>query len=93
MDVAASIAGLVALADLHYGKILGYVKAVKSAEKEVTSISTEIRDLSGILHSLHLVACQLENDGFDRTLRVHHGHYCYQTLDKIKGKLDKSFPT
>jgi hypothetical protein len=65
MDVASSIAGLMALTDCFTAKIYGYARAVKGAEKEASAISSEVRDLSGILHSLHLVACQLEKDGFD----------------------------
>lgn len=92
MDVASSIAGLVALTDLIFGKVFWYVKTVKNAEKEVRSFSTEIRTLSGILHSLHLVACQLEGEDFDRSIRIHHVYFCHQALDKIRNKLDNAFP-
>jgi hypothetical protein len=92
MEVAASIAGLVALADLVFGKVFTYIKAVKNAEKDISAFSIEIRSLSGILHSLHLLACQLEDGNYDRAIRVHHIFYCHETLERIKKKLQKSQP-
>jgi len=93
MEVAAGIAGLIALADMVFGKVFWYTKATKSAEKDVKSLLAEIRDLSGILHSLHLVARQLEPETYDRTIRVHHIHYCHEKLESIKARLQKAFPT
>jgi hypothetical protein len=92
MDVASSIAGLVALADLVFGKIFWYIKAVKGAEREVVSFSTEVQSLSGILHRVHLVARQLDDEGQDHATRVYHIYYCYETLEKVKGRLQKAFP-
>jgi hypothetical protein len=92
MDVASSIAGLVALTDLVFTKVFWYLKRVKNAEKEVTAFSTEIKTLYGILHSLHLVAFQLEGEQYDRSIRVHHVHYCYETLEGVKIRLQKAFP-
>jgi Cdc6-like AAA superfamily ATPase len=92
MDVTSNIAGLVGLADIVFGKVFRYLKAVKNAEKEVCSLSTEIKTLSGILHSLHLVACQLEGEDFDRSIQIHHIYFCHRTLETIKNKLDKAFP-
>jgi hypothetical protein len=92
MEVAASIAGLVALADLVFSKVFWYVKTVKGAEKEITAFSTEIQSLSGILHSVHLVACQLDDVNHDRTIRIHHVYYCHETLERIRSRLQKAFP-
>ena len=92
MDVAAGIAGLIALADLVFGKVFWYIKTAKNAEKDVTDFSTEVRNLSGILHSLHLVACQLEGEEYDQAFRVHHIYYCHETLEIIKNRLQKAFP-
>src|SRR6201999_1793183 len=92
MDVASSIAGLVQLADLVFGKIFWYIKAVKAAEKEIQSFLVEVRTLSGILHSLYLVACQLDDEEYDRSLRIHHIYYCHETLDRVKKRLQKAFP-
>lgn len=92
MDVASGIAGLVALADLVFSKIFWYVKAVKNAEGDVKAFSTEVRTLSGILHSLHLVARQLEGEDYDHAIRVHHVYYCHEVLERIKDRLQKAFP-
>jgi hypothetical protein len=92
MDVASSIAGLVALADLVFGKIFWYIKAVKGAEREIVSFSTEVQSLSGILHRVHLIARQLDDECHDHTIRVHHVYYCYETLEKVKDRLQKAFP-
>ena len=92
MDVVSSVAGLVALADLVYGKVFWYIKAVKNAERDITTFSTEIRTLSGVLHSLHLVARQVEGEDYDHSIRVHHVYYCHETLEAIKNRLQKTFP-
>ncbi|KAF2260870.1 ankyrin [Lojkania enalia] len=92
MDVAAGIAGLIALAGLVFGKIFWYIKTTKSAEKDVSAFLREIRDLCGILHSLHLIACQLEGEQSDNTIQVHHVYYCYEALQSIKNKLQKASP-
>ena len=89
MEVASGIAGLVALTDLLFGKIFWYVKTVKNAPREIAALSTEIRTLSGVLHSLSLVAAQLEGEDYDTSLRAHHVYYCHETLENIKSRLQK----
>ena len=89
MEVASGIAGLVALTDLLFGKIFWYVKTVKNAPREIAALSTEIRTLSGVLHSLSLVATQLEGENYDTSLRAHHIYYCHETLENIKFRLQK----
>src|ERR1700742_3893668 len=92
MDVASSIPGLIALADLVFCRVFAYIKAVKNADREISTFSVEMRTLSGILHSLHLVACQLEDGDYDRSMRVHHVYYCHETLEKVKKRLQNAFP-
>jgi hypothetical protein len=92
MDVASSIAGLIALTDLVFCRVFAYIKAVKNADREISTFSVEILTLSGILHSLHLVTCRLEDGDYDRSLRVHHVYYCHETLEKVKKRLQKAFP-
>lgn len=92
MEAAASIAGLIALADIVFGKVFRYIKTAKKAEKDVASLSTEIRDLSGILYSLQLVAKQMKDEGYDRSIRIQHVQHCHDTLETVRIKLQKAFP-
>ena len=89
LSISASISGLVTLADIVFGRIYEYVKAVKKAPKEIAALSAEIGALYGVLSNLHLVSRQLEHDHSDSTTRIHHIHSCYQTLDHVKSILDR----
>jgi hypothetical protein len=92
MDVPSNIAGLGSLADLVFAKSFWYIKAVKNADKDVASFSSEIQGLAGILHSLYLVASHLDDENYDRSARVHHLHSCYETLEKARTRLQEAFP-
>ena len=89
LSVSASIAGLVTLADIVFGRTYKFVKAVTKAPKEISALSTEIGALYGILNNLHLVSRQLEHEQADSTMRIHHIHSCYQTLEHIKSILER----
>lgn len=52
LGVAASVAGLIQLADIVVGRGYKFIKAVKDAEKSVKSLVHETNTLSGVLHSL-----------------------------------------
>ena len=60
LSISASIAGLVALADLIFRSGTKYAKGCKGAQQEVDSLMREVRDLSVVLHNLELVAFDLE---------------------------------
>lgn len=89
LSVSASIAGLLTLTDIVFRRAYKYVKAVKSAQKDISALSAEIGSLYGILSNLHLVACQLEGESFELATRTHHVHSCYQTLERVRSILDK----
>lgn len=89
LSVSASIAGLVTITDAVFCRAFKYVKAVKGASNEVANLASAIGSLSGILHNLHLLACQLEGETFDTTIQTHHLHSCYQTVEKVRKILDK----
>lgn len=55
VSLAASIAGLVTLADLVFRAAVKYHKSVKDAPKEVKALVDEVKDLSLLLHNLSLV--------------------------------------
>ncbi len=89
LSVSASISGLVTLADIVFRRTYKYVKAVKKASKEISSLSAEIGTLYGILSNLQLVSHQLEDETFETTTRIHHVHACYQTLEHVESILNR----
>ena len=89
LSISASISGLVTLADIVFGRIYKYVKAVKKAPKDIAGLSAEIGALYGVLSNLHLVSRQLEYEQAESTTRIHHIHSCYQTLERVRSILDR----
>jgi len=89
LSICASIAGLVNLADVVFGRIYKYVKAVKTASKDMATLSSEIGALYGILSNLRLISDQLENDIFESTTQPHHIHSCQETLERVKSILER----
>ncbi|KAL8760737.1 MAG: hypothetical protein Q9184_003095 [Pyrenodesmia sp. 2 TL-2023] len=89
LTIATSIAGLVTLADLVFGRIFQYAKGVKEASNDIFRLSSEVGALYGILNTLRLVACQLEDEAFRSATRPYHLYSCTQTLEKLKAILDK----
>ena len=89
LSISASIAGLVNLADVVFGRIYKYVKAVKNASKDMATLSSEIGALYGILSNLRLISDQLESDIYESTTRPHHIHSCHETLEKVKSILER----
>lgn len=93
LSAAGSIAGLVAIADVVFSRTFRYAKAVKVAAKDIEKLASEIGSLSGVLHSLSLVASELEGRTVDPNLRLHHINSCRETLTKIQRKLERNDPT
>jgi cob(I)alamin adenosyltransferase len=52
LSVAASVAGLVQIADVVVRRGYRYIREVKNAEKSVEQLIDEVNKLSGVLHSL-----------------------------------------
>ena len=89
ISVSASIAGLITITDTVFSRTFKYVKSVKGAPNEVSSLALALGALSGILHNLHLVASQLEGEPFDTAIQVNHVYSCIQTVEKVEKILDK----
>lgn len=89
LSVAASIAGLVTITDAVLCRAFKYGKGVKGAPAEIANLTSAIGALSGILHNVNLLACQLEVETFDTTIQIHHIQSCSQTMKSIKKLLDK----
>ena len=89
LSVSASIAGLMTMTDAVFSRMFKYVKAVKAAPDEVSSLTLALGSLSGILHHLGLVATQFEGEPFDTAIQVNHVHSCVQTIERVEKILDK----
>ncbi|TVY52006.1 putative ankyrin repeat protein L93 [Lachnellula cervina] len=97
LGVAASVAGLISLADIVVGRGYKFLKAIKNAEKTVKSLVHEVNVLSGVLHSLSNTIQLLEEDensaDFDPTTQVHYIEACYQTLSQIHRSFEAALPS
>ncbi|KAJ4223368.1 hypothetical protein NW759_006001 [Fusarium solani] len=93
MEAAASIAGLIALADLVFRYSAKYIKSAKGARKEAEDLSRETGNLALVLHRLSFVAIRLaETQSSDGTevpsnITLHHLYDCEQLLIRLKKKL------
>lgn len=92
LSVAASVAGLITIAEVVIRNGYQYVKDAKDAGSQVAALISEVTNLFGVLHSLHLVACRFEDEKFDSTMQIHHVQSCYLILEKIQKQLDKADP-
>lgn len=93
LSIAASIAGVISLADIVFIRTRKYLSSAKNADKEVKDLAQELLLLSGALHSLSRLAQALDADGLkDKhidNLRMHHIAACHATLDEVAKKLKK----
>lgn len=94
LGVAASVAGLMTIADSIVRKGFKFIKDVKEAEKSVERLVEEVNNLSGVLHSLNNVVERLEEDGetADPSTRIRYIESCYKTLKKIQDHFDEAIP-
>lgn len=94
LSIAASIAGLVTLADAVFVRTFRYVKDAKGAEKEVATLANELQSLSGVLHCLHLRINGLGNDKQDdtATCRPELVGSCLRLLVGVRDKLQEYMP-
>jgi hypothetical protein len=91
LSMAASIAGLMSLADTVFRYVFKYARGAVNAKKEVESLSTEINGLSAVLRSLHALASELEAEAsFEPTLRMQHLTHCKQTLETLLNRVKKA---
>ncbi|TVY78042.1 hypothetical protein Focb16_v007255 [Fusarium oxysporum f. sp. cubense] len=100
LSISASIAGLVALADLIFRSGTKYVKSYRGASTEFGNLIREIRSLSVILHNLSLVAFDLEETEPPEptaavhepssVLQPHYLHDCHQLLRRLETGLSRT---
>lgn len=93
LSIAASIAGVISLADIVFIRTRKYLSSARNAEKEVKDLSQGVLLLSGALHSLSKLAQALDTDELKDqhidNLRMHHIAACHATLDEVAKKLKK----
>ncbi|KAG0648671.1 Vegetative incompatibility HET-E-1 [Hyphodiscus hymeniophilus] len=94
LSVAASIAGLIQIADIVVRRGYRYVRDVKDAERSIERLIDEVNKLSGVLHSLRNVAERCEDNKLDiePTAQIHHIEACLKTLQLIDTYLETSNP-
>lgn len=93
LSIAASIAGVISLADIVFIRTRKFLSAAKNADQDVKEIAQEVLLLSGALHSLSRLAHALDSDGLKDqhidNLRMHHIAACHGTLDEVAKELKK----
>ncbi|EWZ96922.1 hypothetical protein FOWG_04145 [Fusarium oxysporum f. sp. lycopersici MN25] len=92
LSLAASIAGLISLADLVFKTTYKFVRAAKDAKDEIQSLVDEINNLASVLRRLEALTSDLEDEGqsFDPTLRNHYLNHCFKTFNKIELRVKKA---
>ena len=93
LAVAASIAGLVNLADSVFCHTYKYVRTIKSATKDIASLLSEMNALYGVLTQLRLLYGPLEDHFLGSRSQGHHIHSCFETLERIEMRLKKEDTT
>lgn len=92
LSLAASLAGLVSLADTVFRYVYKYMRGAVAAKEEITRIAQELQSFIGILRGVQVLAQSLEEEGdtYDPSIRVHHVYYCEQTLNKIYDRMKRA---
>ncbi|KAM0496285.1 hypothetical protein ACHAP8_007546 [Fusarium lateritium] len=93
MEVAASVAGLISLADLTFRVLYKYVRGVKEAENDIKNLKREIEGLCSVLRILHALTDALvtEEEKSQAALSVGILDQCRETLEEIRTKVQGAF--
>ncbi|KAK9772020.1 putative Ankyrin repeat protein [Seiridium cardinale] len=90
LSIAASIAGVITLADVVFTRLIKYTKQVKEAEQGIKDLAAEINLIGGSLNSLSRLARALSDELFDPTLRIEHIAGCHKVFSRMEEKLRKA---
>ncbi|KAK9419958.1 putative Ankyrin [Seiridium unicorne] len=90
LSIAASIAGVITLADVVFTRLIKYTKQAKEAQQEIKDLAAEINSIGGSLNSLSRLARALSDESFDPTLRIEHIAGCHNVLSRMEEKLRKA---
>ncbi|KAL9119191.1 MAG: hypothetical protein Q9187_004254, partial [Circinaria calcarea] len=83
LSVAASIAGIISLADIVIERLFHYIQNVKDAKKQISALLQETSNLGGVLRSLEMLARQFETEQLQTQFQTHHINACFTTLDRL----------
>lgn len=83
LSIAASIAGLISLADLAFTRLMDYGKSVKHAGTESQQLTKEVITLTVLLNSLKSLADTLDNETFASKYGNTYLEACERTLNDI----------
>ncbi|RSM07404.1 hypothetical protein CEP52_005228 [Fusarium oligoseptatum] len=92
LSMAASIAGLISLADTLFRHTYKFGRTATGAKKEIQDLAAEINSFSGLLRNLEALADELEAEGqaFEPTLKVDHLIECRKIFENIERKVTKA---
>lgn len=90
LSISASIAGVITFADIAFTRIMGYVRSVRDADKDIERLAKEINLLGGALYSLSRLAHSLKDEPVDRAFRIDHIEACSNILSEICSKMKKA---
>lgn len=89
ISIAASVAGLLALADNLVQRTFKYVAAVRQSKTELSNLASELAKLCGVLKGVENVARELEGLPPDTISQSENFMDCKQTLEKLNAVLGK----
>lgn len=91
LSIAASIAGLLSLADIVFLRLSKYIKSAKNAEQEISDLCKEVNSVGGTVNMLSRLATSLEAEGDSpiQGFRMHHIDGCATILCEIVNKTKK----
>ncbi|KAI1331492.1 hypothetical protein F5Y16DRAFT_408127 [Xylariaceae sp. FL0255] len=90
LSIAASVAGLVALADAVFRSAYKYCKTASEAGNEIRELIRQIQSLSGVLHSLKILIDALDQEGSQGAIQLSHITDASKILGEIQGRLSKA---
>ncbi|ETS81450.1 hypothetical protein PFICI_06452 [Pestalotiopsis fici W106-1] len=94
LSIAASIAGLLSLADSAFRGVFRYTQDASNAQKDIKALCTELQSVAVVLHGVKLLTETLEQDATRSSpLRLEHVHSCRAVLNEILGRIVRFDPT
>lgn len=90
LSIAASIAGIVSLSAEVFQRVSKFIREAKDAQKSLRELADQIRNLSGILQNLYLLALSLENEETPTIFKAYHIHTCSQILFEMEDVTKKA---
>ncbi|KAF7541307.1 hypothetical protein G7054_g743 [Neopestalotiopsis clavispora] len=94
LSIAASVAGLLSLADSVFRGVFRYSREVSDAQRDIKALRDELQSVASVLHGIKLLTETLEGDAPHASfLRLEHIHSCRAVLKEIQSRIAKSDPS